>query len=127
MTKQEAIAVGDTILKQMETPGWKLEVWENHGGWHLCLVNELCAMSLHPVLNLDNTYSYWCADAGYDNVETSHGFCAWNASTCYANPNEAVNAMIAYVMPIYQKWVRGAENLRKLTNTRNLHKISDLD
>lgn len=74
---------GKAAISRLKTTGWKLNVWENMG-WHFCLVNTKCAMSIHA-----SGLTFWCMDGGGDGTECSSGHASLNASDSFKDPNKA--------------------------------------
>jgi hypothetical protein len=95
-------------IRKLKTKGWKARIWENMG-WHWCLVNTLCGMSLH------NNGKFWTMINS--EKESSHGDNGVNFSRNHSDPNKAVAEQIKLALPYYEHLAQAFENLKRFKQT----------
>lgn len=93
---------------QLNTKGWKINVWENLG-WHWCLTNLRCGISLHTTGS-----HFWCMVQGGDAKDVTSGSCLIQSSKEYKDPNKAVAEAIKNATRYFEGQVRGFNNLKSI-------------
>ena len=89
LTKATATEAANVLLRQMNTQGWNIKVWENLG-WHYCLKLGDSGLSL-SYCDMDATYSCLLSDR----AEVLHGGMSWWLDRgSYKDPNKAVNGQL---------------------------------
>jgi hypothetical protein len=107
----------EETLAFMDTKGWKVRVWENMG-WHWCLTNKLCGLSLHNSTDIQGL-TFWCMMADGDSKNCYHGSCGFQSTTDhFKNPNLAVRQAIRHSLPYFEAQARGLANLKSIVPKR---------
>lgn len=109
----KANAEAMAVSARLKTHGWRIRVWENMG-WHWCLTNTLCGLSLHTSgpYYAKGTRKYFCMIATGSERNVSHGSCETRTNLYHANPNKVIADAIILASRWYDYQAKGYQNLK---------------